>query len=366
MEIKRKNRKHNTIYRLSVGNINFNKLLDSIKFSRKDFNTKFRNTGYKPYREVLYNGRKYISTNILKISKLKKRKMVADFTIEKTHTFLANGILTSNCHHGKSNTWRRIPALCSNAIYKHGFSGTPWDFASQNIELEAVCGPIKQRLTASALIKLGYLARPYITFHRYDGAGRLIDGQNLHTVYENGIMNNKHRNKKILEVVDHEYRENNAKLLLVVQRIKHGHILSDLLRKLGIHDREIGYLHGGSKGKVREEGRREFEKGDIRIMIVSNIWNEGIDIPSCDVLVKADAYGGGDVYEGEGVRSLLQQIGRVLRKPIPNGWDDVDTETEHTVRVHDFADKCHKWIENWTRNRMRSCKMEEEWVVDVK
>ncbi len=274
-------------------------------------------------------------------------------------------VIMDECHHAQSNTWRRIPKLCTNAYLKHGFSGTPWDFSSANVELETVCGAIKTKVTASHLIKLGYLAKPTITFHRYRGHEDAVQGENFTEVYTRGIVENPKRNRAICDVVMGEYKTG-AKILLVVQRIKHGEILAQRLRKLGIHDREIGYLHG-SKGKViRQHGRKEFEQGDIQIMIVSNIWNEGIDIPSVDVLVKADSYGGGDIYESEGVRNLIQQIGRVLRKPVPKGASDVNIEKEHTVRIHDFGDKHHRFLENWTRNRLRTVKMEPEFDVQIR
>lgn len=273
-------------------------------------------------------------------------------------------VVSDECQHAQSKIWKRAIRLCTNAMYRHGFSGSPWDHATSNMELEAICGKIKCKITASDLIKLGYLARPVITFHRYRGNGTPIDGPNLQIMYENTIVTNKTRNKAILDVVEKEYNKGD-KLLLVVHRIKHGEILAQGLRKRGIHDREIAYLHG-SKGRVtRVHGKKEFERGEIRIMIVSQIWNEGIDIPSCDVLVKADSFGGGEVRDSEGVRNLVQQIGRILRKPVRKGAYDVDTTKEHRVRVHDFADKHNKHVEKWTRNRMRTCLYEPEWIVKV-
>lgn len=285
-----------------------------------------------------------------------------DLEIEKDHCYFANGILVHNCHHSQSKTWRRIIKLCTNAMYRHGFSGTPWDHSSDNIELEAICGKIKYKITTSDLIRMGYLARPIITFHSYEGNEDPIESHSIPSMYEHAIVRNKTRNRAIVDVAMGEY-EKGAKLLLVINRIAHGEILAHELRKRGIHDREIGYLHGKRGRVVRMSGKKEFERGNIRIMIVSQIWNEGIDIPSCDVLVKADSYGGGEIQDSEGVRNLIQQIGRVLRKPIPKGAQDVDIETEHIVRVHDFIDKQNKYVENWTKTRYKTCKLEPEWIV---
>ena len=311
--------------------------------------------------QVEFDKRICIATVQTVMSQLKRNRY-------KMNNFLKSigYVVSDECHHAQSRTWGRVIKLCGNAIYKHGFSGSPWDFASSNMELEAVCGPIKCKVTTSDLIKLGYLAKPTITFHRYRGNEDQVGGDSLPIMYENAIVKNRKRNRAILSVVDHEYRVKEAKMLLVVHRIKHGYILADGLRKMGIHDREIGYLHGQKGRIVRQEGRREFERGDIRIMIVSQIWNEGIDIPSCDVLVKADSYGGGEVYDSEGVRNLIQQIGRVLRKPKKRGAQDVNTKKIHRVRIHDFADKQNKYVEKWTRNRYRTCKMEPEFDVRLK
>lgn len=273
-------------------------------------------------------------------------------------------LISDESHHGQSDTWRRASDLCYNARYKHGFSGSPWDAASANIELEAVCGPVKVKVTSSDLIKMGYISKPKITFHDYPGnKKRQLSQGNFQQVYSALIVDNQERNQAIVDIATKYHRDTNHKMLIVVNRIKHGGILTDMLIESGIDSREIGYLHGSKAGKIRQRGKEKFERGQIRILVVSQIWNEGIDVPTCDVLIKADALGGGDnIADSEGVRAFVQQIGRILRKPRPEGGD-VDTGTEHIVYVHDFLDGQHRFLLNWTNNRLRTCKMEDEFDV---
>jgi len=285
----------------------------------------------------------------------------------KIHDYLDSiqYLIADECHHGQATTWKEIFSSCKNTIYKHGFSGSPWDFTSQNIELETVCGPILFKCTASDLIRSGYLARPIVTFHEYPGNDRKIQTTSqLPNIYKQTITNNQSRNKAIIRTVLDEYKKGH-KLLLVVNWIAHGNYLARCLEEEhGISD--IAYLHGQKDKGVREARRTDFERGKVKVMVVSQIWNEGIDIPSCDVLIKADALGGGDIYESEGVRNLIQQIGRVLRKPKPNNADDVDTSREHSVRVHDFVDRQNKYVSGWTDNRIKTCQMEKEFIVKFK
>jgi superfamily II DNA or RNA helicase len=274
-------------------------------------------------------------------------------------------IVSDECHHSQSKTWKKVVKTCKNQKYHHGFSGSPWDRGSANLELETVCGTIKYRISSTDLIEQGWLSRPYITFHQYEGNEDYITGGGFQDMYTNTIVDNRKRNKAIIKVIKEEYDDTDRKILVIVNRIKHGHIIAEMLRRRGIDDREIGYLHG-KKGKiVREKGKKKFEKGDIRILIASHIFNEGIDIPSCDTLVKCDALGGGDsVFESEGIRNFVQQIGRILRKPQRNN-KDVDISKEHVVYVHDFIDKQNEYVKKHTSNRIDTCRQEKAFKVNV-
>ena len=275
-------------------------------------------------------------------------------------------VVSDECHHSQSTTWKKIIKHCKNKKYHHGFSGSPWDKGSANLELETVCGAIKYKVTSSDLIDQGWLARPQIIFHEYKNNDKHITGGGFQDMYTNTIVENEDRNKIVVGVALEEYRFTDHKMLVIVNRIKHGHILANMMRRAGIDDRDIGYLHG-SKGKiVREKGKKAFEQGKIRVLIASNIFNEGIDIPSCDCLIKADALGGGEnVYESEGIRSFVQQIGRVIRKPISSETHEVDRNIEHIVYVHDFIDKQNQYVEQHTKNRINTCKQEKAFRIEV-
>jgi len=361
--VDKKNVKHNNQHRISIGNKNANDLLDLIDFHRESFNDLGRNKGTIPYGTIRYNNDDYILTRIKTIENV-EGETVSDFTSVGSNSFIANGLLTHNCHHSQSATWKRIVRLCNNKQYHHGFSGSPWDRGSANLDLECVCGAIKFKVTSSDLIRDGYLSIPHVFFHEYKGSNEEITGGSFQELYTNSIVDCTARNKAIVKVVEQQYNETDNKILVIVNRIKHGEILSTMLRRRGIDDRELGYLHGGKGKLVREKGKKKFERGDIRILIASQIFNEGIDIPSCDVLVKADALGGGEsVYESEGVRSFVQQIGRVLRKPVEEG--DVDTSTPHHVYIHDFIDRQNKYVLKHTENRIKTCKMEPGFIVHL-
>ena len=274
-------------------------------------------------------------------------------------------LVSDESHHAKSTTWKQVFRNCKDAKYRHSFSGSPWDQLSENVELEAVSGPILFKYATSNAIEEGYLSQPIITFHKYPHNNDYYDGSHMQSVYTDLIVNNKDRNGTIAKIAKHEYMTTTNQMLIVVQRIAHGYIIAQALRSVGIPDHEIGYLHG-SKGRiVREAGRKKFETKKIRIMIVSNIWSEGIDLPDCNVMIKCDALGGSyELNEGEGVRNLVQQIGRILRKPIiANG--EIDINKENIVYFHDFIDRQQKYVSNWTDNRIQTCKMERAFVVKV-
>jgi DNA excision repair protein ERCC-3 len=271
-------------------------------------------------------------------------------------------LIIDEAHHGNAVTFRTLANSCKNANIRHGFSGTPYILDADDLELECVTGPVMSKVTISYLIQSGYLSKPIITMHNYKSPD--VDGENYRTVYRDGIVDNQPRNDLACEIILQRYNQD-LLTLVTVQYKKHGfNIKSMLTSKYGIDDRDIVYLSGNDPQDFRNKIKRKFLDGDVRVLIVTSIWNEGVDVPEANALVKLDGGGGMEVSDDRGVRTTIQQVGRILRKSKPNGAQDVDTAAPQYAYVDDFIDNNHRWLRKHSNNRRKTYELEPEFQIN--
>lgn len=272
-----------------------------------------------------------------------------------------NYLIIDEAHHGDAKTYRKPADDCKNSYVRHGFSGTPYSLTADDIELESITGPVLSKVSIGYLIKHGYLSIPVITMNSYDTTE--FDHPSWQTVYSRCIVNCKERNNIGCEIIKQRYNDD-LLVLVTVQYVKHGYRLVEMLKThYGIPHREIAYLSGSDEQFYRDKVKKEFIDGKIRVVIVTNIWNEGVDIPTANALVKMDGGGGRDVYDEKGVRSTIQQLGRVLRKEKPPGMKDVDTKTPQYAYVDDFVDAHNLWLHRHSINRLKTYEIEKEFKI---
>lgn len=271
-------------------------------------------------------------------------------------------VLVDEAHHGEAKTFRKPVEDCVNASVRHGFSGTPYSLTSDDIELESVTGPVLSKVTMSYLIKRGYLSIPVITIHEFKDNIE-VNSMHWNTVYRQGIVENSFRNKIGCVITEDRYN-NDMQILITVRSKKHGFIINEMLTKrFGINNKEIVYLSGSDPQHVRDAVKKKFIDRDVRIIIVTSIWNEGIDVPNANALIKLDGGGGNTVRDNRGVRTTIQQVGRVLRKEKENENRDVNVSIKQYSFVDDIYDTCHNWLEKHSRNRVNTYNIEPEFKV---
>jgi len=262
-----------------------------------------------------------------------------------------------------SKMFKQTINQCKNTIARHGFSGTPFSLSTDDIELESVTGPPLSKVTMSRLVDEGWVSKPHIFMCRYKspplGYSRVFA-----TTYSNGIVKNDIRNKHIRDVIIKEYENTDKTILVIIRIIDHGKKIKELLLDYGVHLSDIEYIHGSTPDFKRNEVKERFRNKEIRIVIASSIWVEGIDIPTVDVLVIADAGGGKDITDTRGIRAVIQKIGRVIRKPILEGECDVLCDVENLVHIYDFFDDNQKDLRKHSLNRYMTYKMERSFLVE--
>lgn len=110
--------KHNSVYRVSVGGVFYNKFADTFNLiPRKQ--SELRNKGTQDKRFV---GDFYLSP-VKRVKNLGYSDYVYDFTVDSDeHSFIANGVYTHNCHHTGLNIFNIIDKF--NSKYRLGLSAT--------------------------------------------------------------------------------------------------------------------------------------------------------------------------------------------------------------------------------------------------
>ena len=207
--------------------------------------------------------------------------------------------------------------------YKFGFSATPYNGSDYRFALiRQFFGSIIEEINAEELMENGVIAIPDINFIPVD-CPNTMDWQ---SAYEQCIVYNKERNKKILELVQKAEIEG-LQTLILIKIIEHGEAL-----KLVLPD--AVFVNGkDTPPKERMKVIEEFEKGNIRTIISSNIFNEGISISNINVLIIASG--------GKGLAETSQKLGRALRI----------TDTKKTALVYDFFDVGNKFTEKHSKRR---------------
>lgn len=227
------------------------------------------------------------------------------------------------------------PTMCflskhlTNSYYKLGLSATP----SLSPLAIGLFGASIYNLEAKKLIEEDYIEKPLIRIYKSSfttNNKRLLeiienrdltnkDGSfnsyNYELLLDNVINRNTKRNEMICELAL-EYMSLGAGLI-ITSRVKPGSQADKLKEMLNIKMSalEVPILKGGNSTKVNKEIIKGLGKGTYPIVISGpNSIREGTNIPSLQWIILALAGKG-----GEQGRSLIQQIGRALRKnPLSN------------------------------------------------
>lgn len=115
--INRGNENHNTLYRLSLSGHFFNEFMNTFSLIPRK-HTPYRNPAKS--RGKYFEG--YYMTKVTKSYITNEEIEVFDFTTT-SHSFIANGVKTHNCHHISSSSFDLLHKF--SACYKVGLSATP-------------------------------------------------------------------------------------------------------------------------------------------------------------------------------------------------------------------------------------------------
>ena len=209
-----------------------------------------------------------------------------------------------------------------NAEHIYGMSASPNRDDGKDLLVEAILGKNIVNISASELIRGGYLVKPIIKFLKVPKYTEKLP-KNYQTIYKNYIVNNPVRNQLVVNAAERVV-EQGYQTLVLFSKIAHGNILyNELSKKMSCI-----LLSGKDSSEVRREAKSKLEKGEIKLVIASTIFDIGIDIPSLSGLILAG--GGRSTVRG------VQRLGRTSRKfPGKKHCAVVDFyDQEHYLNTH--------------------------------
>lgn len=236
-------------------------------------------------------------------------------------------LIIDECQFCGCNAAQLIHKESVNARYRFLFSATPWRDDNADILIESIAGPKIYDLTATELIKAGWLVQPKIYFINIPMKKHL--GSTYHEVYSNYVVDNESRNELIIKSATQMVNKK-RKVLILVNRINHGKILYNLMKD----DFKIAILDGSDNSDKRANISNKMRNGELDIIIASRIFDQGVDIVNLDGLILA--------CSGKSSCRALQRIGRVIR-PAPDKNDAI---------VVDMIDNC-KFLREHTKARLK-------------
>lgn len=238
------------------------------------------------------------------------------------------GFVSDECHRVPSRTYRQVVMNTDRAFYRFGISGTPLDRGDgRSVFLVAATAGIVYRIQAKDLIEEGTLARPTIRFIEIPPTQvEPIFGRDWNSVYEDGISDCEARNQIVCRVVHRAPKP----CLVFVRRLHHGRVLQRVLESNGLR---VQFVWGGHSGRSRSRSVERLEDGRLEV-VVSNVFDEGVDIPQLRSIVNAAG--------GRSTIAALQRLGRAMRV----------VDGKQSCELWDFFDLSHRWLSEHAEERM--------------
>lgn len=241
----------------------------------------------------------------------------------------ADVLVIDEAHNVSMNRWRRL-GMWSDAYYRYGLTATPLlRHDLQNFWLIGLTGEVVPVVSTTELIDRKLLARPRVMMisNIVPALGEYFLSRVL------ALEQNKKRNRLVVSLLKLGIKKN-LKVLCLVNTIAHGASLVSLLSE---EDKEkVWFLTGETSRDERLKTLWEFRCGRLQGIIATPIFDEGIDVPDCRMIILAAG--------GKSHLRLVQRIGRGMRPKL----DD-----DNTLLVYDFFDVGDPYLEKHSRARLR-------------
>ena len=248
--------------------------------------------------------------------------------------------VVDECHHISTFTGtyarvlRRLP--CTVRI---GLTATLPTTEEAKMTIEGLLGPNLDTFTLEEGISQGVLAKPIIKLIKIPINYRVKELTRYQDVYDAGVVNNRLRNETVINTVK-PYIDEGKTVLILLTRIEHGENLKRIAQEKGL---QPYFVQGSTESEQREDIKSAFKNKDIKLVIATVVFKEGVNIPSLNVICNAAG--------GKSEIATLQSIGRGLRT----------TQDKKEVILIDFFDPSHYYLVDHFGTRL-CLYFEEGWL----
>ncbi len=253
----------------------------------------------------------------------------------------AKGVICDEVQHWRADTCQLIARELTNAFYIYGMSATPYRDEGDDMMINACFGKKVAEITASELIRKGWLIKPQIKMVHI--RGKRSKFQEWQSIYKDQVAENDLYNGTIANIAN-AYIENKRLVLVLVQQINHGLRLKEMIPG-------SVFLSGQSPKGKRYREIEKLRKGEIRCIISTTIFDEGIDVRALDAVLLAG--------QGKSKVRAMQRIGRILRP-----WTDPETGVKKTSAT--AIDFClhQKYLKDHAVERIKMYRTEPEFEIE--
>lgn len=254
-------------------------------------------------------------------------------------------ILIDEGHHVSTLDGQYVQVLSKSAApVKLAVTATMPYIEEAKMALEAYVGPLLEEYTIQEAGGDNVLAKPEIEIIKVGPMpiDLIMDISDFNPkklpseyqiVYQNAIVKNTTRNLMILNEANKFVKKGQSVLINVV-KLEHGRAIVNLANQH--YDFEVVFVHGAIKN--RENILARLERKEIKVVVATKVFNEGVNIESLNGCINAAG--------GKSEIETLQKIGRGLRK----------TDEKSVVKIIDFHDTCHDMLEKQYFMRYRMYK----------
>jgi len=235
-------------------------------------------------------------------------------------------ILVDEAHHISNVSGQYAKVLRHSAApVRFGLTGTLPNAKKAQLTMEGFLGPVIGELTIQDAGEMGILAIPKIEWIRVPFNSQVKELRRYPDVYDQGVVNSKAFNRLVAKRAAQAIKEGETVLILVIM-IAHGQNIVDTAKRL--YDVDLEFVYGTTDKEVRDEIQHALSTKEVKGVVATAVFREGLDVPSLDVVINA--------CEAKSELLTLQAVGRGLRR----------TTEKKYVTIVDFFNPSHHFLVN--------------------
>ena len=232
-------------------------------------------------------------------------------------------VICDEAHYAGAISYWNVFQYLNNARMRIGMTGTLDKSKKIHMaRIKSLMGNPIINVTNKQMIDRGVSAKPHIkmvpitqptdldaqvgAYMKKNGmttGGTAGDLMAYQVTYSLGVIHNQYRNHLIAEIAYQGAKRLNKKaVLIIVNSIEHGELISKELDSLGA---EYAFIQGKDDTDTRNDVLDRVNSGKLNILIGTKILDAGIDIKSIQIFIECSG--------GKSYITLLQRIGRSLR-----------------------------------------------------